>query len=108
MHCPPPHNPPHPCPVSGKNLFLTLVLQFCWRENIGSNKIDIEFLLVWDKDNYTEIPSVGSTYLCIATHIGSSFPDLFTTSWSLSYSGLCQFKITLFLLYNEHINPFKF
>jgi hypothetical protein len=34
--------------------------------------------------------------LCIATHIGSFLPQLVTTSWSPSHSGLCQFKITLF------------
>jgi hypothetical protein len=34
--------------------------------------------------------------MCITTQIGSSLTDLFTTSWSPSQSGLCQFKITLF------------
>jgi hypothetical protein len=27
---------------------------FCWRQNIRDNKKDIAFLLVWDKDTYTE------------------------------------------------------
>jgi hypothetical protein len=54
-------------------------------------------LLVWDKDNYTEIPSIASMYLYIAIHIGSSLTDLFTASWSPSHSGLCQFKITMTL-----------
>jgi hypothetical protein len=31
-----------------------IFLRFCWRENIGNNKKDIAFLLVWDKDSYTE------------------------------------------------------
>jgi hypothetical protein len=35
-------------------------------------------------------------YLCIATHIVSSLPDLFTTSWFPSHCGLCLFEITLF------------
>jgi hypothetical protein len=35
-------------------------------------------------------------HMCIATHIGSFLPDLFTTSQSPSHSGLCQFKITIF------------
>jgi hypothetical protein len=30
------------------------LLRFCCRENIGDNKKDIAFLLVWDKDSYTE------------------------------------------------------
>jgi hypothetical protein len=34
------------------------------------------------------------TYV-VQNHICSSLPD-FTTSWSSSHSGLCQFKITLF------------
>jgi hypothetical protein len=53
-------------------------------------------LLVWDKDSYMEIPSIASMHMCITTWIGSSLPDLFTTSQSPSHSGLCQFKITLF------------
>jgi hypothetical protein len=43
-------------------------------------------------------------HMCIATHTGSSLPDLFTTSWSPSHSGLCQFKIIDLLLYSEHVN----
>jgi hypothetical protein len=48
-------------------------------------------LLVWDKYNYTErfLALIASMHLCIATHIGSSLPDLFTTSGSPSHSGLC-------------------
>jgi hypothetical protein len=49
-----------PCPLplplapltSRQNLFCPL-LQFCWREGI-SDKKDIVFLLVWDKDSYTQ------------------------------------------------------
>jgi hypothetical protein len=33
-------------------------------------------LLVWDKDSYTEIPSIASMHKYITTHIGSSLPDL--------------------------------
>jgi hypothetical protein len=59
---------------------------------------------------YREIPSVASIHMCIITHIGSSLPDLFTTSWSPSHSGLCQFKITVFaptqLLNWEKLKPF--
>jgi hypothetical protein len=48
----PPPSLPHPL-ASRQNLFCPL-LQFCWRENIRVNKKDIAFLLVWDKDSYTE------------------------------------------------------
>jgi hypothetical protein len=94
-----------PCPLSlplpptllasRQNLFCP-PLQFCWRENIRDNKKDIAFLLAWDKGSYTEIPNIGSMHICITTQIGSSVPDLFTTSRSPSQSDLCQFKITLF------------
>jgi hypothetical protein len=58
-----------------------------WKENfIRYNKKDVEFLLVWDKDSYTE--SFLALYLCIATHIGSLPPDLFTTSWSVASDSL--------------------
>jgi hypothetical protein len=43
-------------------------------------------------------------HLCIATHIGSSLPDLFVISWSPSHSGLCQFKITLFALQQAYFD----
>jgi hypothetical protein len=42
-----------PTPTSGQNLFHPLVLWFSWRENIRDKK-DIELLLVWHKDSYTE------------------------------------------------------
>jgi hypothetical protein len=45
---------------------------------------------------YREIPSIAAMHMCITTRIDSSLPDLFTTSWSPSQSGLCQFKITIF------------
>jgi hypothetical protein len=48
--CQLPHHPQ--CPSSRQNLFHPLVL--CWKENIRDNKTDISFLLVWDKDSYTE------------------------------------------------------
>jgi nicotinamide riboside transporter PnuC len=44
---------PHP-PASSQSLFCSLVLWFCWIENIGDNKKDVAFLLVRDKDSCTE------------------------------------------------------
>jgi hypothetical protein len=52
-----PHPPPPPCvpcPTSEQNLFHPLILRFCWRENTKDNKKDTTFLLLWDKDSYTE------------------------------------------------------
>jgi hypothetical protein len=47
-------SPPCYLPPFRQNLFSPPLLQFCWRENIRDNKKDIAFLLVWDKDSYTE------------------------------------------------------
>jgi hypothetical protein len=41
-------------PTFQADLFCPFVLQFCWREIIGNKKKGIAFLLVWDKDSYTE------------------------------------------------------
>jgi hypothetical protein len=82
----------HLHPTSRQNLFRPLVLWFCWRENIRDNKKDIVFFASLNKDSYTE----RFLHMCITTHIGSSLPDLFTTFWSPSHSGLCQFKSTIF------------
>jgi hypothetical protein len=55
-------------------------------------------LQVWDKDSYTEIPSIASMHMCIITWIDSSLPELFTTSWSPSHIDLCHFKVTVLAL----------
>jgi hypothetical protein len=39
--------------------------QLCWRENIRDNKKNIAFLLVWDKDSYTERFLVLSPWIYI-------------------------------------------
>jgi hypothetical protein len=62
-------------PVSRQNLFHPLVLWFCWRETIGDKKEDILFLLVWDKDSYTERFLV--LLPCTCELHGSSLSDLF-------------------------------
>jgi hypothetical protein len=49
-----PSPPPPPPPTSRHNLFCPLLLRYCWRENISNNMKDIAFLLVWDKNSYTE------------------------------------------------------
>jgi hypothetical protein len=43
-----------PTPITSRQNIFCLLLQFCWRENIRDNQKNIAFLLVWDKDSYTE------------------------------------------------------
>jgi hypothetical protein len=86
-HLPSTPSNPHPCfqaePVHSH------LLWFYWRENIKDNKKDILFMLVRDKDNYTDrFLAFASAHLCIASHIGSFLPDLFPKSWSTFHSGL--------------------
>jgi hypothetical protein len=91
-----PHHPPTlylPTPASRKNLFGPLVLRLCWRENISADKKDRVFLLVWDKDSYTKRFLALFPYTCV---LQTTLVHLFTTPWSPSHSGLCQFKIIIF------------
>jgi hypothetical protein len=82
-----------------------LVLWFCWRENIKDNKKNTAFLLVSDKDSYTEKFLV--LFPCIYVlqpklihfyQTSSLFPGplLIVASASL--------RLFYFLLYSEHIN----
>jgi hypothetical protein len=43
-----------------------------------------------------EIPCIASMHMYITTHIASSVPDLFITSYSASHRALCLFKMTIF------------
>jgi hypothetical protein len=52
-------------PTLEQNLFCPLVFRHCWRENIRDNKKNIVFLLVWDKDSYTERFLVLLPYICV-------------------------------------------
>jgi hypothetical protein len=51
--CPSPP-PSSPTPLTSRQNLFCPFLQFCWRVDISKNKKDILFLLVWDKDSYTE------------------------------------------------------
>jgi hypothetical protein len=93
--------------TSRQNLFCPL-LQFCWRENIRDNKNDIAFLLVWDKDSYTErflalLPCTSVLQPELVHHYKTSsllpchLPVVTSASLRLLYS----------LLYSEHINHFQ-
>jgi hypothetical protein len=46
--------PPTLLPFASRQNQFCPLLQFFWREDISNNKKDIAFLLVWDKDSYTE------------------------------------------------------
>jgi hypothetical protein len=92
----------------GLNLFSPLVLWFCWRENISENKKDTVFLLVWDKDVYTERflallpctcvlqPTLVHLYQTVSLLPGP-LPIVTSASLRLLYS----------LLYSENINHFQ-
>jgi hypothetical protein len=43
-----------PTPFASRQSLFYPLLQFCWREDTSNNKKDKAFLLVWDKDSYTE------------------------------------------------------
>jgi hypothetical protein len=73
------------------------LLQLCWRENISDNKKDISFLLIWDKDSYTERIIVLLPCACV---LQPTLVHFYQTSLllpgPLPTVPLCQFKITLF------------
>jgi hypothetical protein len=82
-----------------------LFLQFFWRENIADNKKDIAFLLVWDKDSYTErflalfpctcVLQPTLVHLCqTSSLLPGPLPIVASSSLRLLYS----------LLYSGHIN----
>jgi hypothetical protein len=94
-----------PHPDSRKKLFCPIVLQFCWTENIGDNKKDISFFLVWDKHSYKErfLALLQCTNVLQPTLVhlwqtssllSSPLPTVTSASLRLVYS----------LLYIEHIN----
>jgi hypothetical protein len=76
------------------------ILQFCWRENISDNKKDIAFLLVWDKDSYTERLHA---HVCYNAHW-----IIFATSWPPSHMVTsASLRLLYLLLYGEHIKHFQ-
>jgi hypothetical protein len=96
--------PPATTLASRQNLFFPL-LQFCWREDISDNKKDIVFLLVWDKDSYTERFLALLPCTCVlqptlvhfyqtSSLLPSPLPIVASASLRLLYS----------LLYSKHIN----
>jgi hypothetical protein len=90
----PPSLPPLPHPAS---------VQFCWRKNIRDKK-SIAFLLVWDKDSYTERFLALLPCTCV---LQSTLVHLYQTS-SLLPSPVpivASASLRLYsLLYSEHVN----
>jgi hypothetical protein len=102
----PPPSPSHPL-ISRQNLFWPL-FQICWRENISSNKKDMAFLLVWDKDSYKErfLPLLPCT--CV---LEPKLVHLYQTS-SLLPSHLSivtsnSLRLLYSLLYSGHMQHFQ-
>jgi O-antigen ligase len=96
---------PLPSLPSRQNLFLLLVLWFCWRINIKDNKKSIAFLLLWDEVSYTGRLFV--LFLCIHV-LQSTLVRLYHTSSVLSSPlpivGSASLRLLYSFLYNEHIN----
>jgi hypothetical protein len=95
-------------PASQQKLFCPLVLQFCWRENTRNNKKDMAFLLVWDKDSYTERFLALLPCTCVLQpelvhlyQISSLFPSHLPIVVSVSL------RLLYSLLYSEHIKHFQ-
>jgi hypothetical protein len=102
-----PYSPPKPLPDPHfwAEPVLPCFLRLGWRENIGNNKKDIAFLLVWDKDSYTERFLVLLPCTCV---LQPTLVHLCQTS-SLHPGPLLKvasasFRLLYSLLYSEHIN----
>jgi hypothetical protein len=91
--------PPTP-PTSMQNLFHPLLFWFCWRENIGDNKKNIAFLLVWGKHGYTErfvallpctcVLKPTLVHLCnTSSLLPGPLPIVASASFRMLYSLLC-------------------
>jgi hypothetical protein len=97
-----------PCPASRQNLFHLLVLQFCWRGNIRDNKKDLAFLLIWNKDSYTERFLELLPCICVLQPI---LVHLYQTSslllGPLSIVASVSVRLLYSLLYSEHIKHFQ-
>jgi hypothetical protein len=86
------------------NLFHPL-LWFCWRENIRDNKKDILFLLVWDKNSYTER---FLTLLACTCELWPALVHFYQTSplllGLLPIGASVNLRLLYSLLNREHIN----
>jgi hypothetical protein len=87
------------------HLLPVLVLWFCWRENISDNKKNRAFLIVWDKDSYTERFLVLLPHICVLQPI---LVHLYQTSLLLPYPlpivASASLRLLYLLVYSEHIN----
>jgi hypothetical protein len=101
---PPLQTPIPQSPTSRQNLFCP-VLWFYWRENIRDNKKGKSFLLVWDKDSYTERFLALFPSTCI---LQPPLVHLYQTSslllGPLPIVASANLKLLSLLLNREHIN----
>jgi hypothetical protein len=92
-------------PTYEQNNSCPLVLQFCWRENIKDNKKDKVFLLVWDKDSYTERFLVLFPCTCV---LQPTLIHVYQTSsllpGPLPIVASASFRLLYSLLHSKHIN----
>jgi hypothetical protein len=100
--------PPSPAPTPKQNLFCPLVLWFCRRKNIKDDKKNKVFLLVWDKDSYTERFLVFPCTNVLQPKLVHLYQTSSLLSWSPSHSGLYQFKITIFIPNTVNTSIHKF
>jgi hypothetical protein len=101
----PPHPPPGPNHnILGRTCFALLFSHF-WRENIRDNKKDIVFLLVWDKDSYTERFLALLPCTCV---LQLTLVHVYQTSSLLPSPppivALASLRLLYLFLYSKHIN----
>jgi hypothetical protein len=99
------HLPMPLIPTSRQNLIQPLVLRLCWRESIRDNKKDTAFLLVWDKDSYTERFLALFPSTCVLQHtLGHLYQTCSLLPGPLPIVASASLRLLYSLLYNEHIN----
>jgi hypothetical protein len=97
-----PSHPPN-LPLPDRTCFP--LLQFCCRENKRNNKKDILFLLVWDKDSYTEwfLTLFPCTCVLQPTLVHFYHTSLLLPS-ALHIVASTNLRLLFSLLNREHIN----
>jgi hypothetical protein len=93
--------------IFGQNVFCTVVsLILLKRKKIGDNKKDMPFLLVWDKDQYSETFVVLFPHSCAlqptSVHLRQTSSVL---PGPLSIVASVSLRLLYLLLYSEHIKP---
>jgi hypothetical protein len=103
------HHSPLPL-LLGRTCSTILFSDFVERENIGDNKKDIAFLLVWDKDSYTERFLALFPCTCVLQLTTQSCHLCQTTSLlpgHLPIVASVSLRLLYLLLYSGPINHFE-